>query len=54
MYTVTEQEIYIDTLKKNLEQSERHLQEVLSSRRWKLANILSSPYRCLKSLFCSS
>jgi hypothetical protein len=54
MYTVTEQEIYINTLRDNLAVAETHLNEVLSSRRWRLGNFLTAPYRKLKSHFFHS
>jgi len=50
LYTVTEQDHHIDTLRKNLAARELQLNEVLSSKRWRLATALTSPYRKLKRM----
>lgn len=54
MYTISEQEIYINTLENRLKAAEQQLNEMLSSRRWRLGNYLSGPYRKVKSLLSRS
>ncbi len=54
MYTVKEQEIYINTLLCNLVRAEEHLNEILSSRRWRMGNFLAAPYRKFRTFFTHS
>lgn len=54
MYTVKEQEIYINTLLCNLVRAEEHLNEILSSRRWRMGNLLAAPYRKFRTFFTHS
>ena len=54
MHTISEQGIDINTLQDRLHTAEQQLNEMLSSRRWRLGNYLAGPYRKVKSLFSRS
>ncbi len=51
MDIVRERDASIETLRENLSATETHLNEILSSKRWLVGNILSAPFRKIKTLF---
>jgi len=51
MTVVREQDVSIQKLRDNITATEKHLNEILSSKRWLLGNLLAAPYRKIKTLF---
>ncbi|MCI5210533.1 MAG: class I SAM-dependent methyltransferase, partial [Candidatus Electrothrix sp. ATG2] len=49
-YLYREQEFVINGLKEQLTTAQGQLNDILSSKRWRLGNVLAAPYRKLKSL----
>lgn len=54
MNTVREQQASINALRENLTTTEKHLNEILSSKRWLMGNIFAAPYRKIKTFFSHS
>lgn len=54
MDIVREQNDSIQKLRNNINATEKHLNEILSSKRWLLGNLLAAPYRKIKTLFSRS
>ncbi|WP_417911473.1 class I SAM-dependent methyltransferase [Candidatus Electronema sp. TJ] len=49
-YLLREQNFVINRLNEQLTAAEKHLNEVLASKRWRIGNLIAAPYRKLKAL----
>ena len=49
-YLLREQNFVINRLNERLTAAEKHLNEVLASKRWRIGNLIAAPYRKLKAL----